>query len=277
MFAMKKTILITGATDGIGRETAAMFAKAGHNVILHGRDPKKVRIVKNELLYLSGGGDIATVIADLSSLAEVKRLARDIVEKYNTIDVLINNAGVYCTAQTVSSEGLDVRLVVNTMAPYLLTKELFPVMGDSARVINLSSAAQAPVEEKTLREPSIISDGIVYAQSKLALTMWSFYLADLYKDNGPNVIAVNPRSMLGTKMVKEAYGVQGSDLRIGAEILYRLAVNEEFAQITGKYFDNDIGQFAAPHPDALNKTKCADIVEVLEEVIAQVHENEVRR
>jgi NAD(P)-dependent dehydrogenase (short-subunit alcohol dehydrogenase family) len=85
------------------------------------------------------------------------------------------------------------------------------------------------------------TDGTAYAQSKLAITMWSRSMALSLKDDGPAIIAVNPRSMLGSKMVKQAYGL-ADDLRIGAEILCRAALSDEFAAASGQYFDNDIGK-----------------------------------
>ena len=117
-----------------------------------------------------------------------------------------------------------------------------------------------------------LSDGAAYAQSKLALTMWSRYMALLLKDDGPAIIAVNPRSMLGSKMVKKAYGVVGHDLRIGAEILCRAALSDEFSEASGQYFDNDIGRFTSPHPDALNPQKCEEIVHAIEAVLAKINQ-----
>ena len=106
-----------------------------------------------------------------------------------------------------------------------------------------------------------------YAQSKLALTMWSRHMAGELKDKGPAIIAVNPGSMLGSKMVKEGFGVAGGDLAIGATILVRAALDAKFATASGRYFDNDSGRFAPPHPDALDDGKCADVVRVIESLI----------
>jgi NAD(P)-dependent dehydrogenase (short-subunit alcohol dehydrogenase family) len=111
---------------------------------------------------------------------------------------------------------------------------------------------------------------MAYAQSKLALTMWSRSMALALKDDGPVIIAVNPRSMLGSKMVKEAYGVVGGDLRIGAEILCRASLSDEFAGASGQYFDNDSGRFTSPHPDALNPEKSEEIVRVVDEILADM-------
>lgn len=266
---MPKTILITGSTDGIGLETAGILISMGHSVLLHGRSPAKLEKVEKTLSALPHGGRVESCLADLSRLADVESLARAVAQRHAKLDVLINNAGVYRAAELVSQDGLDTRFVVNTIAPYLLAQRLLPLLGASGRVINLSSAAQSTVDQDALAGRVGLSDGVAYAQSKLALTMWSRGLALSLADDGPAVIAVNPRSMLGSKMVKEAYGVTGGDLRIGAEILTRAALSDEFAAASGRYFDNDSGRFTSPHPDALNPQKCEEIVRVIEAILAE--------
>jgi len=267
---MQKTILVTGATDGIGLETAKMLVSQGHNVLAHGRNPVKLEAVKQELSAHGTDGIIATYLADLSRMKNAAALARAVADKHGKLDVLINNAGVYGAPDRITQDGLDIRFAVNTIAPYLLTRRLLPLLGASGRVINVSSAAQFPVDPDALAGQADLSDGAAYAQSKLALTMWSRDLALELGNDGPAIIAVNPRSMLGSKMVKQAYGVVGGDLRIGADILCRAALSEEFAAASGRYFDNDTGQFASPHPDALNPRKCRDLVRMIETILDRV-------
>lgn len=266
---MQKIILITGSTDGIGLETAKMLASQRHSVLLHGRNPTKLENVKKMLSESSGGERIESYVADLSRMADVEALAKVVAKKHAQLDVLINNAGIYSAPDPITQDGFDVRFAVNTIAPYLLTKRLLLVLGTSGRVINLSSAAQSPVDLKALAGQGRLSDSVAYAQSKLALTMWSRHMALSLRDNGPAIIAVNPKSMLGSKMVKQAYGVDGVDLSIGADILVRAALSDEFSDASGQYFDNDIGQFAAPHPDVLNAEKCAEIVSAVEAILAK--------
>ena len=88
-------------------------------------------------------------------------------------------------------------------------------------------------------------------------------------EDGPAVIAVNPGSLLGTKMVKEAFGVVRDDVRVGAEILTRASLDDEFAEASGQYFDNDSGRFAPPHPDALDPQLSEDVVGRIETVLAE--------
>jgi len=268
---MSKTILITGSTDGIGLETAKMLVSQGHRVLLHGRNPTKLEAAEKSLSALSGEGAIESYVADLSCMASVGSLAQAVTENHTTLDILINNAGVFKTSDTVTPDGLDVRFAVNAIAPYLLTQSLRPLMTASGRVINVSSAAQSPVNLDALAGRIRLSeDFTTYAQSKLALTMWSFTLALSLKGDGPAIVAVNPGSMLGSKMVQEGFGVAGSDIRIGSEILTRAALADEFATASGQYFDNDKGQFASPHPDALDLQKCQEIVSIIERVLEDI-------
>ena len=268
---MQKTIFITGSTDGIGLETAKTLLLQGHRILLHGRNPLKLNETEKALSTLSSDGRVESYLADLSNIVEVEGLAKAVAERHDKLDVLINNAGIYKTADPVTHDGLDVRFMVNTIAPYVLTQQLLPLLGISGRVINLSSAAQSPVNIEALMGKVQLHEAFdTYAQSKLAITEWSRSLAFSIKDKGPIIIAVNPGSLLGTKMVKQGFNVAGNDISIGVKILIRIALADEFETATGKYWDNDSGQFASPHPDALNPEKCQETVEAIEVVLTQL-------
>lgn len=264
---MTKTILLTGATDGIGLETAKALVASGHTVLLHGRSEAKLAKTQAMLAKISGAKVIETYRADLSRLADVEALADSVAAKHSSLDVLINNAGVFKTPDPVTPDGQDVRFIVNTVAPYLLTRKLLPLMPADGRVINLSSAAQAPVDLEALAGKVRLDDYEAYAQSKLAITMWSFALAQSLGKKGPVIVAVNPGSLLASKMVKEAFGVPGKDIGIGADILVRAALSDEFAHATGQYYDNDERRFAAPHRDALNARKNERLVLAIEDAL----------
>ncbi len=268
---MQKTILVTGSTDGIGLATAERLVAQGHLVLIHGRNPAKLMQAEQSLSGLPGDGRVESLVADLSHMDEVEALARSVSERHDKLDVLINNAGIFRTADPITADGLDVRFAVNTLAPYLLTQRLLPLLGDSSRVVNLSSAAQATVNPQALSgEIRLADDFDAYAQSKLAITMWSSHMARALGDSGPMVVAVNPGSLLASKMVKEGFGVAGNDIGIGVDILLRAALAEEFAAAGGQYFDNDAGRFAAPHADALDPQKNAAVVEVIESMLARL-------
>ena len=138
------------------------------------------------------------------------------------------------------------------------------------RVINLSSAAQAPVEVEAMLGEKVLDDSEAYAQSKLGITMWSHRLGTELRDEGPVIVAVNPKSFLGSKMVKEAYGVAGGDLSIGADILSRASLADEFIGAGGRYYDNDIEDFTLPHPDTFDLQKVDEVVEVIEKLLREV-------
>ncbi len=267
---MPKIILITGATDGIGLETAKMLSGLGHTVLLHGRSADKLADVEEMLRAQPGAGHVETYVADFSSMADVKALASDVVAAHPTVDILINNAGIYGTPNTRTADGLDTRFAVNTIAPYVLTRLLLPQMAKSGRVINVSSAAQAPVDLRALSGKMPLSDGAAYAQSKLALMMWSRVLAESLQGEGPAVIAINPGSLLATKMVMDAYGSARAGVDVGAQIVTQAALSDAFQNASGRYFDNDEGRFAAPHPDALHPTKAKQVVAAIEEVLARI-------
>ncbi|UJH67860.1 SDR family NAD(P)-dependent oxidoreductase [Allomuricauda sp. SCSIO 65647] len=250
-----KTILITGSTDGIGKLTALKLAKDGHKILVHGRNPKKVENTVSEIKNNTSSGRTNGLVSDLSDFESIGRMVSNIPESISKIDVLINNAGVFKSSAPSNQDGLDLRFAVNYFAPYLLTNGLLPLLqkSNSPRVINLSSAAQSTVSLTALSGQERISDQKAYAQSKLALTMWSFAFAKKYPEI--TTIAVNPGSLLNTKMVQEAYGQHWSSADKGAAILYELGVSERFSNHSGQYFDNDKGDFNKAHTDAYDNEK----------------------
>ncbi len=257
-----KKILLTGATDGIGFETAKMLASAGHHLLLHGRNESKLHKVKKELISLYPTVLVEIFQADFASLTQVQNFADNIAAHHAGLDVLINNAGVFTSDTPSTEDGLDVRFAVNTIAPYLLTKKLVPNMHHASRVISLGSAAQAPVDFEAFAQYSPLPADMAYAQSKLALTMWNMEMAHMHPQ-GPIFITVNPKSFLGSKMVMEAYGKQGYDLTIGAKIVCDAALSKAFDHASGMYFDNDYGRFVDPHPFAMDGDNRQKLMSIL--------------
>ncbi|WP_432410034.1 SDR family NAD(P)-dependent oxidoreductase [Rasiella sp. SM2506] len=261
---MKKTILITGSTDGIGKLTALKLAKEGHTIYVHGRNDTKLQSVISEIKEASNNNNIKGFVADFSDLEAVSRMAEQITTEVPKIDVLINNAGIFKSKVSQNKNGLDIRMVVNYLAPYVLTNAILPILkkSEAPRIINLSSAAQSPVSEAVLTGAKQDSENNTYAQSKLALTMWSFHLAKQVP--AISVIAVNPGSLLNTKMVKEAYGEHWSPAEKGVNILYDLALSEAYKNDSGKYFDNDKGEekgyFSPAHQDAYDEAKISKLI-----------------
>jgi NAD(P)-dependent dehydrogenase (short-subunit alcohol dehydrogenase family) len=262
-----KTILITGSTDGIGKLAAIKLAKDGHQLLVHGRNVNKLENTIAEIKEHSKNEKVSGFVADFSDFESIHSLVSKITEEVSTIDVLVNNAGVFKSNAVSNKAGFDLRFMVNYLAPYTLTMGLLPLLekSEAPRLINLSSAAQATVSLSALLGKDTLSNQETYAQSKLALTMWSFAFAKKF----PKIItiAVNPGSLLNTKMVQEAYGKFWSSADKGADILYELAVLEKHESSNGKYFDNDIGSFNEAHQDAYNEEKVMQLISETEKII----------
>lgn len=261
---MSKTILVTGSTDGIGLLTAQLLASEGHNVLLHGRNKAKLEQATKNV-----GSETSAYVADLGHIKDVHALAANILKEHSRLDAIINNAGVLKAGQTQTADGYDVRFMVNTFAPYALTRALLPIVPVHGRIVNLSSAAQAPVDLDAMKGEKQLDDMTAYAQSKLAITIWSREMAKEMSD-GPVIVAVNPGSLLASKMVKEGFGVEGKDLKIGADILCEAATGASFSDSSGKYFDNDIGAFSQPHAAALDASHSAEVMQAIETVVAKL-------
>ena len=267
---MNKKILITGSTDGIGLEAAKALRLQNHTVLLHGRNFLKLEQATTIVSELGDGNAVDSFLADLSDLNQVEAFTRVVSDKHDNLDVIINNAGIFRTSDTSAENELDIRFIVNTYAPYLLTKRLLPLLHSGSRVVNISSAAQAPVSIEALSGKKGIADQFnAYAQSKLALTMWSLAMAADFKESGVIFVAVNPGSLLATKMVQEGFGMEGKNIQTGTDILVRAALSPEFADASGQYYDNDSSQFSSPHPDALDPKKTDVIIRTIEEILSQ--------
>lgn len=266
---MSKTILITGATDGIGYETAKRLAEKGHSLILHGRSQRKTDAIVELCKGINGSISVEGIVADFSDLKQVKTMVTTLLAEVDHLDVLINNAGVYKAKETTTIDDIELRFAVNTYAPYILTKGLLPLMDEDGRLLNLSSAAQSSVDINALRKVKPMTHDEAYSQSKLAIMMWSLELAKESKP-GPVIIVVNPKSFLGSKMVKEGYGMEGHNLSIGADLLVRLALDEAHGKKIGEYYDNDQERYAKPHPDALDEQLRRELIQAMDEVLIKL-------
>jgi NAD(P)-dependent dehydrogenase (short-subunit alcohol dehydrogenase family) len=203
----KISILLTGATGGIGIATARALSENGAELLIHGRDRQKVDKLTAELI--SAGSKARGFVADLSSLAETARLARQVLQSAGTLDVLINNAGVGFgrdgKKREVSRDGHELRFAVNYLAPFLFTEELLGAGLPRRAVINVASAGQDTVDLSDLMTGSGYSGVRAYCRSKLALIMMTFDCAALHP--GLQVHALHPGTYLDSHMVREA-GIQ---------------------------------------------------------------------
>ena len=238
------TILVTGATDGLGRAIATELAREGATVLVHGRDEDRGRRTLEEIEGETGNGRLAWYRADLASLAEVRGLADAVTRNRERLDVLVNNAGIGTTlpgdgARLESDDGLELRFAVNYVAPYLLTRLLLPLVVTSApaRIVNVSSAGQADIDFDDVMLERHYSGHQAYCQSKLALIMLTLDLADELADTGVTVNALHPGTFMPTKMVLAAGVTPHDSLETGIQATMRLIADPELEAVSGRYFD----------------------------------------
>ncbi len=237
-------ILVTGSTDGLGKSTARDLAAMGATVLLHGRDPERGDAAVREIREETDNDRLHYYVADFSSLEEVHRLADEVTADHDRLDVLVNNAGIGAgrrgeTSRDLSRDGYELRLAVNYLAPFLLTRLLLPLVRRSApaRIVNVASAGQSPISfDDVMLERGY--DGMrAYAQSKLALVMFTFDLAGELEGTGLIANSLHPASLMDTKMVFETFGSASSSVREGTDATVRLAISPELRRVTGRYFD----------------------------------------
>jgi NAD(P)-dependent dehydrogenase (short-subunit alcohol dehydrogenase family) len=237
------TALVTGATAGVGRLVAEQLAASGARVIVHGRNDEKGQRAVEEIRRATGNTHVDYRRADLSSLDEVRRFARDIAEAHTRIAVLINNAGIGFgppgAAREASRDGHELRFAVNYLAPFLLTHLLLPAIRGSApaRIINVASIGQSPIAFDDPMLTRQYDARRAYTQSKLALVMLTLDLAAALQGTGVTANAVHPATLMNTGMVSEA-GIQPqSTVEEGAGAILRLATSPDLERVSGRFFD----------------------------------------
>jgi NAD(P)-dependent dehydrogenase (short-subunit alcohol dehydrogenase family) len=236
-----KTILVTGSTDGVGRMVAERLAADGAHVLVHGRDRARGESLVKAIAK-TGKGKATLYIADLASLADVRRLAKDILADNKRIDVFINNAGIgFLPAErALSADGYELRFAVNYLAGFLLTHLFLPTLKASApaRIVNVASLGQSPVNfDDVMMEKNWPGGRVAYTQSKLALIMFTFDLAEQLAGSGVTVTALHPATFMATGMVTKA-GIQpASTVEEGAEAILALVAGPQHAKTTGAYFN----------------------------------------
>jgi NAD(P)-dependent dehydrogenase (short-subunit alcohol dehydrogenase family) len=235
-----KIILITGSTDGLGREVAVRLGKLGAHVLVHGRNATRGEEVVAAIK--GNGGSASFYQADLASLDNVRGLAAAVLQDHPRLDMLINNAGLgYGLAEgqrQVSQDGYEMIFHVNYLSHYLLTEMLLPALkaGAPARVINVASGAQRPVDFNDVMMEQQFDSRAAYSQSKLAQILHAFYLSPLLAKDGITINALHPASLMNTTMVAQMQREPRSSVDEGATALMQLAVAPELEGRTGLYF-----------------------------------------
>ena len=286
---MVKTILITGATDGIGKHLAKKLASQGHHVILHGRNPQKLELALQEVRAISLRGRVSSYLADFSKLDGVYRFVEEIKRDFQSIDVLFNNAGLYAGKERkASAENVELTFMLSVLVPYILTTELSPLLEKAAdgRVINTSSYMHhfAKVKDLNFGFETNYNPNLAYNNSKLYTIWMTRYLAREFFLKGSNITinAYHPgliSTNLGNdssdeKTKKSLFGRLmksfSKNLDEGIETGYYLTLSEEITDLTGYYFDEKKVKFVSEKGYTLEKARdlinyCNDKIELFKQ------------
>jgi NAD(P)-dependent dehydrogenase (short-subunit alcohol dehydrogenase family) len=262
---MTGTVLVTGATDGLGKAVSVELARAGATVLVHGRSPERAEAAVAGIRAESGSTLLRACAGDFASLAQVRSLAESILAREPRLDVLVNNAGIGTAGagggeRIESADGHELRFAVNYLAPFLLTRLLEPllVLSAPARIVNVASAGQAPVDFDDVMLERDYDGGRAYSQSKLAMVAWTFDIAERLAEQGVTATVLHPGTYMPTKMVLQA-GLEPLDsLETGVRATIRLIADPELQGVTGRYFDRLEEARARPQaydPDARGKLR----------------------
>ncbi|TKG93981.1 SDR family NAD(P)-dependent oxidoreductase [Puteibacter caeruleilacunae] len=230
-----KTIMITGATDGLGKAVALDLAKEGHSLLLHGRNPKRGEALIKQIIDETGNTNLKYYNADFAELAQIKQLAQEVIANEERLDVLINNAGLGIEpSKRISEDGNEMLWQVNYLGTYIMTKLLKPLLKRSApaRIVQVASAGQSPLDFEDINQENNWSGMQAYCQSKLAQVMLAVELADEYLEDGITINALHPASMMPTKIVQFPMDT----IPDGVRSVTRLALNSSLTNTSGKYF-----------------------------------------
>jgi NAD(P)-dependent dehydrogenase (short-subunit alcohol dehydrogenase family) len=275
-----KICLVTGSTSGIGKVTARELAKQGATVVLVSRTRAKGEATQTEITQATGNPHVELLVADLSLLADVRRLASEFQHTYSHLHLLVNNAGCAYPTRTLTSEGLEATLVVNYLAPFLLTELLLDTLKASApaRIVNVSSAqhANAHIDFDNLQGEKKYGNLSTYNQAKLAVLLWTYELARRLKGTGVTVNALHP-GITATNFPSGMTGVLAWGMKLskpflltpekGAQTTLYLATSPEVEGVTGKYFVKS--HETKSSNDSYDQTVGARLWEVTEQLVAR--------
>ena len=236
-----KIVLITGSTDGIGRQAAVELAALGGTILIHGRDADRGKSAVEEIQTATGNQNVDLFIADLSSQRQVRRFAAEVSDRYHNLHVLINNAGVFMNDRQLTEDGVEMTFAVNYLAPFLLTNLLLDLLKQSApsRVITVSSVAhtRGKLDFENLQAEKSFGGYSAYALSKLANVLFTFELAERLRGTNVTSNCLHP-GVIDTKLLRTGFTMAGGSTADGAETLIYLATSPDVEGTTGKYFQD---------------------------------------
>lgn len=237
-----KTVLITGSTDGVGRYVSAQLAASGAKVLLHGRDEARAKTLIEEIKR-AGGVEPIFYQADLSSLAEVRRLAEAVLAEHTRLDVFVSNAGIGSQnegpARQTSRDGHELRFAVNYLSGFLLAHLLLPLLKAAApsRIVNVASLGQSPIDFDDVMITRGYSGGRAYGQSKLSQIMFTIDLAEQLKATGVTVNSLHPATYMNTTMVRAGGTTPISTVEQGGAAILHLVSGDDVAGKSGLFFN----------------------------------------
>jgi len=243
---MKKTILVTGSTDGIGKQIALELASSGHQVIMHGKREAHGRNLAKEIIRRTGNKEVHYYNADLSDFNEIHNLAQNIKKDFQKLDVLLNNAGVFMNEKVILPNGFEMTFMINHLAVFALTIDLLDLVKESpaGRIVVTSSMAQsASIDFKNLNGEKYWDQYNAYAVSKLENVLFTYKLDRILKAQKSSVTAncLHP-GVISTKLLHAGWGMGGGSLKQGASTSVYLTTAPEMDSISGKYFVNSKSQ-----------------------------------
>ncbi|MBN2342230.1 MAG: SDR family NAD(P)-dependent oxidoreductase [Deltaproteobacteria bacterium] len=241
----KKVCVITGCSDGIGKETAVQMASRGYRIGMVVRNSDKSRAAQKEIVERAKNDAIELFYADLASQTSVRDVARQLCEAFPAIDILINNAGIVKRSEEISDDGIEMTFAVNYIAPVLLTLLLLPTLekSEAARIINLSSELyqKGKIDMENFLTPQKFNGDMAYANSKLLLIHFTVVLAKKLSSKQISVNAIHP-GVLGTNAFREYPRWFTAVLNLflpkpaeGATRVLKLATASEFENVNGAY------------------------------------------
>ena len=246
----KKVVLITGSADGIGKQTAVELAQMGFEVLLHARNADRGKAVLAEVKKIVPTGIFDLLAADLSSLKEVRQMADTIKARYEKLDVLINNAGIFSNTRTLTTDGFEKTFGVNYLSHFVLTNLLLREIekAEQGRIINVSSMmhAYAKLDLNNLQGEKFYSGNNAYSCSKLEQLFFTMSLSKSLEATNVTVNGLHP-GYIATKLAKAAMGGDsGAPVIGGAATSIYLASSPDVGKVTGKYFVNRKQSSPAP-------------------------------